>query len=227
MESIKALTALAAVCLALTVTACSATKDADTHAGPPVAVTAIPAPTGEPLAARVVQMDGTLAAPFFLPSVEEFARSSMITDVVTGTVIKTEPIVVEPGTEVYTQVTIEVESGQVAKSGDTLITRELGGVVTLGQVAKDFEAHLAPSKIEREADTLVDYRIDDQPHSMVGDKVLLFLGGQPTGDGGQFTAARMQLDSDQTYQWVGEPANQDWAKTLDPASAAKLFGLRG
>lgn len=176
---------------------------------------------------HVVELHASRVRQYFLPSVQEFAGSELITEVVIGTVVRTESLVVEPGTEVYTLVTLEVESSRSGGAGELLTVRENGGVVTLGEVAQEFEGRVDPKEIEDRADELVDYRFEGQANSEVGDQLLVFVGGTPGDDeGGQFSAARMKLDGSDVFHWVGEPVNEEWVASMRKSESENEFGLR-
>jgi hypothetical protein len=174
-----------------------------------------------PQVPATVIMDGALRREYFAPSLSAFTRSGLVTQVVRGQIVATDVRVQEPGTEVFTFVTIEVDGGRLR--GSQVVTRSHGGVVTLGQVAADFEGRMEPAEIEKHADSLVDYQVDGQPHPKVGEHVLALLGGQSTDPGGYFTAAILIQDSDGRFSWPGVRANPDWQSEVGLKEANALL----
>lgn len=166
-----------------------------------------------------VYSEGALSAPYGAPTLDEFANSTFVVDVVLGTVRRAEPFVTTEATTVYTMAEVEVQAARAHSEGQVLSVRETGGVVRLQDVAKDFEARLSPDQLAQNADALVDYRLDGQEHSRVGDTVLVFVAGNSHD---LFAAARLKL-IDGTFQWVGgEPPNPSWKKSLTDEEARAL-----
>ena len=172
-------------------------------------------------------MDGALTVPYSLDNLDEFAKSSIISDVVVGTVIATKTYVVEPGAEVYTDVVIEVTSARTAEPGSRITIRENGGIVTLAQVKSVMEGRLSAEEIRKQADTTIDFSIKNQPHTQKGQSVLFFVGGQVSDPGGQYAAARMIDEKDDgQYSWMGEPFNDAWVRQFSSSQATSEFALK-
>ncbi len=176
----------------------------------------------------VMEMRGVLSTPYFLPSLEEFAKSPLVTDVVVGTAQSTRTYVMGPGDDVYTDVTLRVEAARSTKAGSLVTIRESGGTVTLDQVKSNFEGRLSEKEIKQQADTTVDIKIAGQPHTEAGDRVFFFVGGSASDPGGRFAAARMvDATGSGDYRWMGESFNPEWVSSLRLAQAQEAFGLKG
>lgn len=176
---------------------------------------------------RIAMMDGARPRSFAAPSLEEFARTSLITDVVNGTIASTEVKVIEPGTQVYTYVTLKVARARSGASG-TIVARELGGEVTLKQVMGDFEGKIDPDTLAKaDPNSLVSYQMADTPLPKVGDHVVVFLGGDDSEEGGRFIAARLVIGGDGAFTWGGEAPNPAWSQGLSRAQADRLTNSAG
>ncbi len=176
----------------------------------------------------VLEMEGVLSTPYFLPSLDEFAKSALVTDVVAGTVESTRTYVMGTGDDVYTDVALRVRSARSASPGSLVTIRESGGIVTLDQIKSNFEGRLTGEEIQRQADKTVDMKIAGQAHSQKGDRVLFFVGGRTTDPGGQFAVARMvDATGSGEYRWMGEAFNHDWISSLRMDQAQKSFALTG
>ena len=155
-------------------------------------------------------MDGARTSFFSRSSIEAFAQTEFVSRTVLGTVTDVESIVY-PDADVYTLVTIAVD-GDVKGAGQTIVTREPGGEVTLGEVRSDFEARVSADILDAHANDPITYQdIDNPRHSQVGQRVLVFLGGSPADPGGYFTAAEMVQNADGSFGWLQDEApNPGW-----------------
>lgn len=222
--------ALAAGAVAVALTGCSAEPDNHATLPKPSAASAVsdaPAPgVAGTKADHTVIIDGALTRAYGLPTIEDFARSSFISDVITGEVISTTSYVVDPGTEVFTDVTIKVTAARNAASGTAVTLRETGGVVRLGDVGSAFAGRMSAEELKARADDTVDFKIGHQPHTQPGEHVLVFVGGLPSDPGGRYIAARMVDEANRgRFTWMGEPFNDTWVPVLDRASAKVRFDL--
>lgn len=205
---------VAGLCVALSFAACTA--DPDSTESPRAA------PASDPVGPDVIRVESALVRSFFLPSLSEFAKSDRITNVVIGTVTSAESKAVGGG-DVETAVTIEVEASREAAAKSEMLTlRESGGVVPREDLRDVVAAKLSPSELaefDRNPDQPVDLQVDAQKHSEVGQRVLVFVAGD-------FASVRLVEGADGTFDWYGEPLNQDWFVKLDVKEATALFGLR-
>ena len=191
--------------LAIAMSACSGTATSD-RASLAAEIDSFTAPT--------VMMDGAKVAAYDAASPGAFAQTPLVTAVVTGTVTDVESVVYDDA-DVYTAVTIEVDSPE-ASEPRTIMTRELGGTVPLGEVREDFEGRVPDAVLDAHADDPVTYVQTEEPvHSEVGQQVAVFLGGSPTDYGGYFSAATMILSPTGSYEWQQDEApNAEWRETL-------------
>lgn len=183
-------------------------------------------PVGERTVANKFQIpsrvtaEGALAAPYSARSLGEFARSGFVTRIVKGTVANVQTVVTAD-TAVFTEVTIRVDNPGAGES-EVLVTRETGGVVTLGQVREDFEGRVPEEVLDAEADRLIEYAVaGGAPHSEVGQQVFAFLGGDPNA-GGYFTAASLVKAKDSAFQWPGSRPNPAWETSVTAQTAQEL-----
>lgn len=123
-------------------------------------------------------------------------------------------------------VTLKVDSSRSGRVGKTFTVRESGGIVTLGDVAGEFEGRVDPKEFESRSKEVVDYQYDGQPHSAVGDQLLIFVGGTPDEAGGEFSAARMKLNERGVFRFVGTPANESWSTSMTQSESERELGLR-
>lgn len=181
------------------------------------------APGVEPsVVPHVAMMQGSRVRFYGAPSLEEFARTEFISDVVAGTITRTEAKVVGEATDVYTLVTIMLDSARSGATG-SMVVRETGGVVKLKQVMGDFEGHVSPEVLGKEdPDSLISYQMADTPLPEVGAKVLVFVSGTDADPGGPFVAARLVGDGSGSFRWPGEAPNPEWSQGVTQPEAATL-----
>lgn len=124
------------------------------------------------------------------------------------------------GDDVYSRLTLEVERSREPIDGTRLAIRENGGVVRFAEISDSYAAKMTDEERAAHADDLVDFQFESQPHSSVGQEVVLFIGGEVQDKGGQFAAARLVLNESGEYAPLGPPLNPEWTDTYpDPVSA--------
>lgn len=169
-------------------------------------------------------VDGAMVDAYDAPSLKNFGRSKYVSRVVEGVVQSTEVVVSQPGSEVHTVLTVLTDPPADGAKPEVITTREPGGVVSVGQVREEFEGHIPDEEIDAHINDQIDYIYADQPHSTVGEHVLLFLAGP---DGDYHSAATLTRKGDATsYTWPGEPLVQEWSSKISASTAATLAGLK-
>lgn len=173
---------------------------------------------------KIGEADGARIAPYFLPTLTQFANSGVIDRVVVGTVTNVEYKVSDDGSNtVFTVMSIRTQDPLGLGSVQTITVREMGGIVPLRAVRSDFEAHTGPIP-DDQLDDLVDYS-DGTTHPKVGETELLFLENLPQGELAQYSSmARMNFNTNtKLFNWAGQSPNPDWASSLSQSQIVADF----
>lgn len=185
-------------------------------------VVAPPSQISMPVLAVDVNVEASLIRPFFLPTFNDFLDSEVVTRVIVGEVESTQTKVEQAGSlEAITQMNIVVDGGD-GKSGAAFGVSETGGIVPIAMVQSDLEEKLGRSLTRDELTATVDLRVGGRESAQAGDRVLLALGGSPTGDG-LYVLARLTLnDASTEYEWSGKPPNNAWVGSVPRSDAEPL-----
>ena len=179
-------------------------------------------PVDQPKADHVVHLEGALTRLYDVPSLTAFAGQRQVSNVIVGTVTKLEPLVTQPGNTVETLLLIDVAS-QREKGGPTQVeVREQGGVVPVEAVRSDFEGKIGRKLTSKELAQTVDYQFDGQPHAKVGDRVLVIVADDGSGEGRYVSLARLAATGSPTsrelgsssFSWPGERPNAKWQESV-------------
>lgn len=163
---------------------------------------------------EVVEVSGVLIRPYSLPTLEEFVRTEGVKDVVIGTVVSSESLVLEESLTVTTRVGVKVTESRSGVANGEISVIEQGGLVTKRQVREDFESKSGKTLSREELDETVDYQVAGVEHAQIGDNVLLVLGQQePAARGNSdefFTYVRLVEADNGEFIWPGKAYNDKW-----------------
>ncbi|MGW3494782.1 hypothetical protein [Streptomyces sp. NPDC001020] len=176
-----------------------------------------------------VILDGALNRSYAAPSLAAFASQAGASNVISGTVTATRPLVTEPATTVETILTISVERQRDADAPATVEVREQGGVVSVAQVRSDFEGKMGRKLTDEELAETVDYQFNGIEHARVGDQVLVVVADDTSvqKEGAYVSLARLVREgatgalaksSSTKFTWPGEAPNPAWESAVDVES---------
>lgn len=180
---------------------------------------------------HTVHAEAALTRDYNVPTLAEFARQPLNSNVIRGTVTATRSVVTPPANIVETILTVSVERQRDGSAPTTAEVREPGGVVTVAQIRSDFESKLGRKLTEKELAQTADYRFNEIEHAKVGDLVLIVVADDPsTEKAGAYTSrARLVLDgasiagktsggTSGKFTWPGKPMNPKWESGVDTDS---------
>ncbi|HWU33463.1 MAG TPA: hypothetical protein VN108_11345 [Marmoricola sp.] len=184
------------------------------------------APTPQQTSQALVRINAqaTLIKPYFLPTLEDFARDPFVTAVIEGDVTNAVTGVLDEQDSVGTTLTVDVVRGW-GVSGKTIEVTEYGGVLPLRKVRRSFEGKDWQQPLsEADLDRPVEFRMEGFPPTHVGDHVLLLLTTRQ--DGGYGLAAKL-VRSGWFYGWAeGEAPNARWAGSFLAGQVSGLLTAR-
>ncbi|MFB6517879.1 hypothetical protein [Streptomyces sp. NPDC056401] len=180
---------------------------------------------------HTVHAEAALTRDYNVPTLAEFARQPLNSNVIRGTVTATRSVVTPPANIVETILTVSVERQRDGSAPTTAEVREPGGVVTVAQIRSDFESKLGRKLTDKELAQTADYRFNEIEHAKVGDLVLIVVADDPsTEKAGAYTSrARLALEGASIagktsgegsgkFTWPGKPMNPKWESGVDTDS---------
>ncbi|MTB88652.1 hypothetical protein H9L21_13255 [Aeromicrobium senzhongii] len=152
---------------------------------------------------------------------EEFTRSSLIDDVVEGTVTDSVPVVIggEDDAEVLTRLTVAVKQSRQRAGAATMTVLQHGGVVTKRDMRRYLESTFGRLD-EKELDDLVEVRPGGHVPHRTGASVLLAIDG---GTGSGPVVIESLTAASDGFVWAAAPPNAAWSPSLDRSEVDALF----
>lgn len=161
-----------------------------------------------------------------LPSLDDFVADPFVVGVVQGKVTASRTVVSDDQSTVHTVLTVRVSHGGGLKGGQIIEVSELGGIVHLREVRSQFEGKEWQEPLtEAQLDQLVDFQMEDTPHTSVGDELVFLLAGKDENNGVYALAAKL-APGGKEFGWVGHAPNPAWQANVSNTDVQRYLSAK-